>query len=301
MDVDIDLAKTALESKICEKTSLGIEDAAAGIISVVNSNMVRAVRIVSVERGYDAREFTLMAFGGAGPLHACEVSEELGIKQVLIPPSPGTLCSLGLLMADTRFDLSRSNIMIACQSNMAAVDSIFKNLASEGDRLLTNEGIVNNNKSYKYIIDCRYERQNYEISIEIPALEFNMEVLEGLIDSFHREHKRAYGYYDCRKKVQMVNYRVSAIGSITKPDLVEYPLSEDIALPSPAECRMVRYEGCNEFIETKVYQRKDIPIGAVIAGPAIIEQMESTSVIPPKWTAFHDKFANLIVKYQEVE
>jgi N-methylhydantoinase A len=301
MDVDLELAKEVLKAQICDKSSLNLEDAAAGIISVVNSNMVRAVRIVSVERGFDVREFTLMAFGGAGPLHACEVAEELGIKQVLFPPSPGTLCSLGLLMADTRFDLSRSKIMIACEDNMEAIDKIFKELRSEGDRLLTNEGISDNDKSYVYTIDCRYERQNYEIAIEVPASEFNAESLRGLIDSFNQEHNRSYGYCDTTKRVQLVNYRVGAIGSVTKPDLGEYPATKNTALPEAAEVRKVRFEGYNEFIETKIYQRNEIPIGAVIPGPAIIEQMDSTSVIPPKWTAFQDKYANLIVRYQEVE
>jgi len=301
MEVDLELAKEVLRSQICDKSSLSLEDAAAGIISVVNSNMVRAVRIVSVERGYDVREFTLMAFGGAGPLHACEVSAELGIRQVLFPPSPGTLCSLGLLMADTRFDLSRSNIMIACESNIAAIDAIFKELRAEGDRLLANEGISDSDKSYIYTIDCRYERQNYEIAIEVPASGFNAEALRGLIDSFNQEHNRSYGYSDPGKRVQLVNYRVGAIGSITKPDLGEYPAAENPALPEPIEVRRVRFEGHNDFIETKVYQRNEIPIGAVIQGPAIIEQMDSTSVIPPGWTALQDKYANLIVRYQEVE
>lgn len=301
MDVDLELAKEVLKEQICDKSSLSLEDAAAGIISVVNSNMVRAVRIVSVERGFDVREFTLMAFGGAGPLHACEVSEELGIRQVLFPPSPGTLCSLGLLMADTRFDLSRSNIMIACESNIAAIDKIFKELRQEGDRLLTNEGISDSDKSYVYTIDCRYERQNYEIAVEVPASEFNAEVLGNLIDSFNREHNRSYGYCDFKKRVQLVNYRVSAIGSITKPDIDEYPVAEKLDLPKAAETRKVRFEGYTDFIETKIYRRNEIPIGAVIPGPAIIEQMDSTSVIPPRWTAYHDKYANLIVRYQEVE
>lgn len=301
MDVDLELAKEALKEQICGKSSLSLEDAAAGVISVVNSNMVRAVRIVSVERGFDVREFTLMAFGGAGPLHACEVSEELGIRQVLFPPSPGTLCSLGLLMADTRFDLSRSNIMIACESNIAAIDKIFKELQQEGDRLLTNESISDRDKSYVYTIDCRYERQNYEIAIEVPASEFNAEALNGLIDSFNQEHNRSYGYCDPGKKVQLVNYRVSAIGSITKPDIDEYPIGKNLDLPEPSEVRRVRFEGYNDFVETKVYQRNEIPIGAVIPGPAIIEQMDSTSVIPPRWAAHHDKYANLIVRYQEVE
>ncbi|MEA4849544.1 MAG: hydantoinase/oxoprolinase family protein, partial [Clostridiaceae bacterium] len=117
MDVDLEAARRAISDYICKPSGLSEEDAAAGIISVVNSNMIHSIRLISVEKGYDPREFTLMAFGGAGPLHACEVAAELGISTVLIPASPGTMCSLGLLMADIRFDSIRSHIMLANQDN----------------------------------------------------------------------------------------------------------------------------------------------------------------------------------------
>ncbi|MFT8343335.1 MAG: hydantoinase/oxoprolinase family protein [Clostridium beijerinckii] len=301
MDVDLNLAKDVLKSKITDKSSLNIEDAAAGIISVVNSNMVRAIRLVSVERGYDAREFTLMAFGGAGPLHACEVSKELGIKSVLLPPSPGTLCSLGLLMADTRFDLSKSNIMIACEENLSEINRIFKELIEEGDKMLSNEGIAIEDRSYICSVDCRYERQNYEISIEIPTGELTMAILNNLIESFNLEHNKFYGYCDRNKKVQLVNYRVGAVGIIDKPNLGEKPISENPVAPDPIEIRKVRFEGYSKYIDTKVYQRTEIPIGATIYGPAIIEQMDSTSIIPPQWEAYNDKFLNLIVTYKGEE
>ena len=180
MDVDWNLAYDAIQKKISGKSSLSVEDAAAGIISVVNSNMVRAIRVVSVERGYDAREFTLMAFGGAGPLHACEVARELGITQVLLPPAPGTLCSLGLLMADTRFDLSQSYIMIAEPQNLSEMNRIFSQLTKEGDKMLENEGIAKEDRAFVYSLDCRYERQNYEITVELPTGEITEEVLSGL-------------------------------------------------------------------------------------------------------------------------
>ena len=167
MDVDAGLAEKAIKENICDKSELTLDQAAAGIISVVNSNMTRAIRVVSVERGYDAREFTLMAFGGAGPLHACEVARDMGITSVLLPPSPGTLCSLGLLMADTKFDISRSNVMIAEEENLNRVQDIFDTLTREGNELLSREGVKEKDRSFTYLIECRYERQNYEIGIEV--------------------------------------------------------------------------------------------------------------------------------------
>ena len=283
MDVDWNLAHDAIQKKISEKSALSVEDAAAGIISVVNSNMVRAIRVVSVERGYDAREFTLMAFGGAGPLHACEVARELGITQVLLPPAPGTLCSLGLLMADTRFDLSQSYIMIAEAQNLSEMNRIFSQLTEEGDKMLENEGIAKEDRAFVYSLDCRYERQNYEITVEIPTGEITEEVLAGLVEQFHQEHERSYGYYDQKKKIQMVNYRVGAIGTIDKPDLSEHPVEENPQVPAPVEVRKVRFEGSSEYLDTNIYQRTQLPCGCTVSGPAIIEQMDSTSIIPPGW------------------
>ncbi len=298
MEVDLQLAKDALATEISAKSALNIEDAAAGIISVVNSNMIRAIRVVSVERGYDVREFTLMAFGGAGPLHSCEVAKELGITQVLIPPAPGTLCSLGLLMADTRFDLSKSNIMIANQENLSKINGIFAELIDEGGKMLEHEGVPTEKRGYVFSIDCRYERQNYEITVEIPTGNLNMQDLANLIEAFHQEHERSYGYCDRNKKLQLVNYRVGAIGTIDKPDLKAQPVAENIEPPKPVEVRKVRFEGSSEYIGTNIYQRNDIPVGCTISGPAIIEQMDSTSIIPPDWHAYNDQFRNLIVTYQ---
>lgn len=297
MEVDLQLAEDALNDEICKKSPLNIGDAAAGIISVVNSNMIRAIRVVSVEKGYDVREFTLMAFGGAGPLHACEVAKELGIKQVLIPPSPGTLCSLGLLMADTRFDLSRSNVIIAEKENLPAINRIFADLTAEGERMLESEGIPENERSYVYAIDCRYERQNYEITIEIPAGRLDEQVLAGLIEDFNKEHDRSYGYCDRSKKLQLVNYRVGAVGIIDKPDLKADRIAGDTRPPKPIDRRKVRFEGSREYIGTAIYQRSDIPCGCTICGPAIVEQMDSTSIIPPDWQAYNDPYHNLIVTY----
>lgn len=297
MDVDWNLAKGAVEEKISSKSALSVEDAAAGIISVVNSNMVRAIRVVSVERGYDAREFTLMAFGGAGPLHACEVARELGITQVLLPPAPGTLCSLGLLMADTRFDLSRSSIMIANMENLPTLNAIFDELVEEGNTMLEHEGIAPEDRAYVYSLDCRYERQNYEITVEIPAGKITEQVLQTMIDTFHQEHERSYGYFDHSKNIQMVSYRVGAVGTIEKPHLPPQVIVENAQPPKPIEIRKVRFEGSTEYVDTSIYQRNDIPCGCTIQGPAIVEQMDSTSIIPPDWQAYNDEYLNLIVTY----
>lgn len=297
MDVDRTLAESAIEERLCGGSGLDVLDAAAGIISVVNSNMVRAIRGVSIERGYDPREFILMAFGGAGPLHACEVAAELGISKVLLPGSPGTLCSLGLLMADTRFDLSRSRIMLANRENLKEIRKIFTNLKEEGDQLLENEGVPSDMRKYVYSLDCRYENQNYEISMEISDGQMDEKILSELIEGFHEEHNNSYGYFDKSKNIQLVNYRLGAIGIIDKPTI---PGSDKLVQDDApvTELRQVRYEGSREFIETRIIQRDSIKRGTAVYGPAIIEQMDSTCVIPPEWKAYNDRYGNLIVTHE---
>lgn len=297
MEVDIELSKRALTEHICNKSALNLKEAAAGIISVVNSNMIRAIRVISVERGYDPREFTLMAFGGAGPLHACEVAQEMGIHTVLIPHSPGTLCSLGLLMADTKFDISRSNIMIAEKENISSIQKIFSQMIEEGNALLDKEKIDENNRSFYFTIECRYERQNYEIPIEVDS-NMTEEAMNDMINKFHKEHNKSYGYYNKNMRIQMVNYRVSAVGIIEKPELVEKAISPDAKPPKLREVREVLFEGQETYQTTNVYQRNEIEPGCTIKGPAIIEQMDSTIIIPPRWFAYTDGFNNIRATYQ---
>ena len=146
-------------------------------------------------------------------------------------------------------------------------------------------------------MDCRYERQNYEITVEIPVGEITQSVLSWMMEKFHQEHERSYGYCDRNKKIQMVNYRVGAVGTIEKPDLHAQKPEADPVPPEPFEIRRVRFEDHPDYITTKIYHREDIPCGCTINGPAIIEQMDSTSVIPPKWKAYNDPYLNLIVTY----
>ena len=301
MDVDIELAKQAIRTKICDKSELDLKRAANGIITVVNSNMVRAIRSVSVEKGYDVREFSLMAFGGAGPLHACEVAKELGMREVLIPPHPGTLCSLGLLLADTKFDLSRTKVMNGAAENLAAINEQFRNMVEQGTGLLDKEGVPADRRYFEYFVDMRYQRQNFEICIPVPAGEMTEETLKQALADFHAEHKRSYGYCKEEATVQFVSYRVSAVGVIDKPDLVPVPLQPQAPLPQPIEIRRVLFQGSEDYVETPVYLRDDFVPGQSIPGPCICEQMDTTLVVPGGWTIHVDGYHNLKIHDDEVK
>ena len=298
MSIDEKRSILAIKKAICQKTDLSIEDAAAGIVTVVNSNMVRAIRMVSVERGYDPRQFTLVAFGGAGPLHACEVAEEIGIRQVLFPPSPGTLCSLGLLMADTQFDLSRSRLTIVNEQNLSIINNLLADLALEGQQLLNTQKIPELRRRFQFGFDCRYEHQNYELTISINKGKLNESDLNELKKAFGNAHEHAYGYQDKERPVQIVNYRLSAIGLSDKPQ-IGHIQECSASVPKENEVRQVRFEKQCKFIETPVYLRDDLPSDCILQGPAIIEQMDSTCVIPPGWTALSDQYGNILVERKE--
>lgn len=299
MDVDIELAKNAIKTKICDKSNLDMKRAANGIITVVNSNMVRAIRSVSVEKGYDVREFSLMAFGGAGPLHACEVAKELGMKEVLIPPHPGTLCSLGLLLADTKFDLSRTKVMNGEADNLDSINEQFDNMVEQGTGLLDKEGVPADRRYFEFAIDMRYQRQNFEISIPVPAGKMTEETLKKALADFHAEHKRSYGYCKEDAIVQFVSYRVSAIGVIDKPDLKASELHPEAPIPTPIEVRQVLFQNSDEYIETPVYLREEFVPGQAIPGPCICEQMDTTLVVPKGWTIHVDGYHNLKIRDEE--
>lgn len=300
MEVYLEKAEEAIKKELCYPSGLSMKEAANGIISVVNSNMMRAIRVVSVEKGYDVREFSLMAFGGAGPLHACEVAKELGIKSVLIPPSPGTLCSLGLLMADTKFDFCRTRIMDGTAENLPAAEAVFKELMAEGDAMLTKEGIGAGNRAFEWALDMRYDRQNYEITVPIRGLSLNKAVLAEALEDFHRAHERAYGYRNNSGRIKFVSFRVAAVGVIEKPQLKEYPVDPNAGAPKPFAKRQVLFQSCENFMETGIYRREDFVPGARLPGPAIIEQMDTTIVIPPGWSVGTDGFMNLKAVYDEV-
>lgn len=301
MDVDIELAKQAIQTKICDKSDLDLKRAANGIITVVNSNMVRAIRSVSVEKGYDVREFSLMAFGGAGPLHACEVARELGMKEVLIPPNPGTLCSLGLLLADTKFDLSRTKVLNGEAGNLKEINRQFSNMVEQGTGLLDKEGVPAERRYFEYAIDMRYQRQNFEICIPVPAGEMTEETLAQALADFHAEHKRSYGYCKEDAIVQLVSYRVSAIGVIDKPDIKEKELHPEAPLPTPIEIRRVLFQNCDEYVDAPVYLRNDLVPGQTVAGPCICEQMDTTLVVPAGWVIHVDGYHNLKIHDEEAK
>jgi N-methylhydantoinase A len=297
MPIRKDLAEKALKQGICDKAGMDLLSAAKGIIAVVNSNMVRTTRVVSVERGYDVREFALVAFGGAGPLHACEIAQELGILTIVIPPSPGTLCSFGLLVSDVKYDYVKTAVLDACESNLDKIQEIFANLEVLGEKFLLSEHIDPAARRFIRQIEARYKMQNYELSIPVQNGDFNAAILSQTIKSFHEEHEKNYGYRNENQPVQFVNFHLTAIGDREKPELnMQMKVCKaDV----PATFRPVYFSNKTGYVDCPIYNKDTLSENVQICGPAIIEQMDTTIVIMPHWTAYIDRTGTLRMDYSE--
>lgn len=270
-----------------------IEEAALGIISIANANMEAAVRVISVEKGHDPGDFTLVPFGGAGPLHACELAASLRIPRVLFPATPGVLSALGMLAADIVKDYVRT-ILATGGVSEAEVEAALGELEAQGRQEILDEGTPEAAIGIEPFVDLRYAGQSYELRVPYSG------DLDATILAFHEMHKVRFGYSDPGEPVQIVNVRVKARGIVEPPAMQTHELV-DAPLPEPAGIRPVTFATLSgaATLETPVYQRDQLHPGATVAGPAIISQYDTTIVLPPDWRGSVDQIGNLIATQAE--
>lgn len=294
MKVDSAGAHQAVDNKLAKPLNMENNEVAQGIIKVINSNIMRAVRVVSVERGHNPRDFTLVAYGGAGPLHAVDVARELGMKTVLIPESPGILCALGLLVADLKMDYVQTKIMMADSTNLNDIQLELKKLDSKADKWFEKENIEESHRIVNRSLNMRYKGQNYELSVQLIGELENEAQLNQIIDRFHKTHEKRYGYANYKEEVQIVNFRTVVSAEKKKVSLKKYKTDSEPG-KGIVEKRNVYFEECDGYVETNVYDRNLIGVGEEIQGPCIIEQLDSTVVVPPNVTAQMDEYRNIIL------
>jgi N-methylhydantoinase A len=282
---------------VAEGLGTSVLDAARGIGRLANSHMARAVRKVSVEGGEDPREYVLMAYGGAGPLHAAEVAAEVGMTRLLIPPHPGTLCALGLLVSDVRSEFTRSFLRRAEPDALPALNAAIAELVAEGRSWLADEARIAESHEVVVLADARYPRQNFELRIDLPSSGLEETALASVIVDFHAQHEKAYGFAHADSPVQLVNLRAIARGRVGKPELPQLTAGPGRPAPDAAlGTRVVDFAGEHGAVPTPVLDRAKLLCGDVIAGPAVVEQLDSTTLIPPNWTATVDGFGNLLIE-----
>ncbi len=278
--IDSAAAERAIAADVGDKLGLSVTEAAARIVEVVNSNMAQALRIVSVERGHDPQEFSLIAFGGAGPVHAAALAAELQIPEVIIPPAPGAFSALGLVASDLKRDFSRTLYADLDGVDPGRIADVFSGMEAEGRHFLDSANVPSERRALLRLADVRYRRQAYELTVPVADGPVTRTTLEALAASFHAKHEQTYGHANRAEAVQLVNLRLTALGRLPGLTLIQ---RSDAAL-ARRHSREVWFAEIG-FVATAVHWRDGLVPGTRIAGPAIIEALDSTTVVPPNWRA----------------
>lgn len=295
MPVYPDLGRKAIEEHLCGKLGMSLERAAAGILEIINVNMMGAVRVISVEQGEDPRRFALMPFGGAGPLHVCDIARIMDIPHVFVPQRPGILSSLGLLHADTQGDFSLTRLVRAGKDSLGKLDDAISQLKERGREWLRTERLDGANAVYSWAVDLRYLGQNFELSAALKSDRIDPAELSRLVEGFHAAHEQAYGYRMADQPVEVVNVRLNLNVPRPVPPALSAASKAGSVDAAVLDTRQVWFHETG-FVETPVYDRAEIPLGAEFSGPAVIEQMDATTVIPPGAKVANDRFGNLMVQ-----
>jgi N-methylhydantoinase A len=282
------LAKKVISSLADELNFSSIEEAAAGIIEIFENNIALALRKVSTERGYDSREFHLISFGGAGPLHGCSLAERLYMDQVVIPPYPGVWSAYGLLAADIRHDLSRSVLKPLKEMTNEQLESDFQSLVQQGVQLCVDDGFSEKDILVARNLDLRLIGQSYELTVPFYGR------MEAVSHAFDEAHKQAYGYASPDAPREIVNIRVAAMVSLPKFKLPPLPVGSSDPQEAQTGTRKIFIN--NKWIEVAIYRRSRLKANNIIDGPSIIEQNDSTTLIDIGWVAKVMKDRHLLLK-----
>lgn len=294
LPIDAASARDSIADKIAEPLALGVDVAAHGILRIVTANMSRAIRSVSTERGFNLSDFALCAYGGAGPLHAAEVAEECGIPLVIVPQEPGTMCARGILLSDVSLSFVRTEIAPATAATWVTVCGFFRDMQAESDAWLEQEQVAPPNRAFRHIVEARYEGQNYEIAVELDSV--SADGLPVFLERFRKGHTQEYGYAIPGRVVQIVNCRTEAIGRVPKAELKLIDDRKGTASDARIAMREVYFGEHVGWVPTAIYARAALPLGESIAGPAIIEEMSSTTVVLPQHSFKVDPLGNIIIR-----
>ena len=283
-----------LMQNLASQVNSDVNQTALGINRVVNANMERAIRSISLERGYDPRLFTLVPFGGAGAMHACDLAQELGIPRILVPSNPGILSALGVAIADIVKDYSRTVMLRGADLDRARLDEEFNGMEGQARVEMAGEGLAADKMVARRFLDVRYVGQSFELTVNYPSGRSKADLTKLIGDSFYKAHLRRFGYADKNEPVQVVNLRLKMDVAMEKP--VIEPQTPGDASPAPAligETEVVFQQGT---LMCPIYQREQLTCGNRISGPALVIQMDATTVVTPGWRGTVDPFGNLLLQ-----
>jgi N-methylhydantoinase A len=299
MTVDAEASRRAITEKVAGPLGMGAAEAAHGIYRLVNANMIGATRVVTVQRGHDPRDFTLVVSGGTAAIHAVRMAQELRIPRVVIPLNAGVFSAVGLITADARYDVHRSYVVRLSQADPARLEAIFKEIAKDAAAKIEELGFAPESVVLRYEIDMRYLGQAHEVPVEVPGA-----LIEGIDGAtvrrlgalFHDKHLHLFGHDSRESEVEFMTLSVSAVGPREKSEMLQIAAGEADPRSARKGTRKVYFEEAGGYVDCDTYERSRLTAGNIITGPAIVEQMDTTTVIPPGESATVDRFGTLIVE-----
>ncbi len=293
LDIDVEKSRQAIETKIAQPLGMSLREAALGIHAIVNSNMAQTLRLVSVKRGHDPRDFVLIPFGGAGPLQGGKLAENASINRILIPPTPGVLSAMGLMLAPIQHEALASFETHANGVDHGQLQAIFGPLDEQCSRKMQNDGVDPGDTSIEYFAEMRYVGQAHQLEISIGST-LAEDTLPKAIDTFHQAHQATYNHSDATAETEFVALRAVHRKDPPEKTLLEAAANAPTATPQP-EHRPACLDANLGFEDIPVYKRADLPIGFELNGPAVVEQADTTTMIYRNHHAQVDQYGNLII------
>ena len=301
--LNFDRAEKAIKEKIADPLGIDVVEAASGMYRVINVNMASGVREVSVKRGHDPREFPLVVAGGAGPVHACMIALELEIPVMVIPKESSIFCAAGMLMSDLKHNFVRTYSTFLDGMDTKKFTTLFREMEKEATELLKSENIPEDSIQHIYSLDMRYVKQYHEVNVEVTREEMEKGDIESMANRFHPEHNRLYGYSleEQGTPIELINLRLSSIGKTTKPRFREEEYDQENPARALKKKRKVYLPHRKTFYEVPVYDGHKLSYGNKIEGPAIIEQVNTTTFVTPEFNVLCDKFGSYTMFLKEKE
>jgi N-methylhydantoinase A len=293
MRLDAGKARGAIEGKVARPLGLGVVEAAEGIVRIIDVKMAEAIKAISTMRGHDLRDFMLLAFGGAGPVHACRIARDLGMAGVIVPLYPGVFSAIGLLMSDVKHDYIQSKLVPLREVTPADVNTMFQRLSAQAVEELHRDGFAADRIRVERALDLRYAGQGYELAVPCPAEPLQAFDLEQLRVTFDQQHKTMFGHMAPEEPVEIVSYRVRGIGLVPPVELPKFKPAGTTLADALRETRRARFDGID--VDCPIYQRERLDVGLTLTGPAVLDQFDCTTVICPGQLARVDEWKNLIV------
>jgi N-methylhydantoinase A len=294
LELDVDAAREAIRTKVAEPLGYGVVEAAKGIHSIVNTQLSEQLRLNTVQRGYDPREFDLFAMGGAGPIHAGHLAEALGVRAAVVPRSPGVLSASGLLSADVEHDHETTYVRLLEDVPPSEVQATYETLEARGHEAMEREGVPPEETRSVRQADMRYHGQSFEIELEIPEGPLTPAKMKEVREAFHDRHERVYGHRDPSASVEFVNLRTVRTFTPEKHEVGPAAAGDSLADAEKGR-RELRFVGHDGGRDAPVYDRRRLPPGAEFDGPAVVEQSDTTTVVYPGQSCSVDASGNLVV------